>query len=69
LHNAINDDVLDAAIFTFGVLTDEDGVDVVVGGFIAGDGFAGPDVGEEVECSAEGEIEGDVAFAYRSLLS
>jgi len=57
LHNAINDDVLDAAVFTFSILTDEDGVDVVVGGFVAGNGFAGADVGKKVESSAESEVE------------
>jgi len=49
--------VLDAAVFTFSILTDEDGVDVVVGGFVAGNGFAGADVGKKVESSAESEVE------------
>lgn len=63
LHDAVNDDVLDARVFAFGVLADEHRVDVVVWGFVARDGFAGADVGEEVEGAAEGEVEGDVAFA------
>ena len=63
LHHAVDDHVLDARVFPLGVLADEHRVDVVVGGFVAGDGFAGTDVGEEVECAAKGEIQGDVAFA------
>ena len=63
LDDAVDNDVFDARVFAFGVFADEDCVDVVVGGFVAGDGFAGTDVCEEVECAAEGEIEGDVAFA------
>lgn len=54
LYHAVDDNVLDAAVFAFGVFADEYRVDVVVGGFVAGYGFAGADVGEEVECSAEG---------------
>ncbi len=68
LHDAVDDDVLNARVLAFGVLADQGDVDVVVGGFVAGDGFAGAHVGEEVECSAEGEIEGDVTFAYRGLV-
>ena len=67
LDDSVDDYVLDAGVLAFGVFPDKHGVDVVVGGFVAGDGFAGADVGEEVECAAEGEIQGDVAFADRCL--
>ena len=63
LDNAIDDNVLDAGVLALGVLTDQDGVDVVVGGLVAGDGSAGTDVGEEVECAAERQVERDVTLA------
>jgi len=69
LDDAVDDDVLDAGVFAFGVLADEGDVDVVVGGLVAGDGLAGPDVGEEVEGAAEGEVQGDVAFADGRLVA
>ena len=67
LHHAVHDHMLDAGVFALGVLADEHGVDVVVGGLVAGDGFAGTDVGEEVEGSAEGEVEGYVTLSDRCL--
>lgn len=36
LDDAIDDHVFDAGVFAFGVFTDKNGVDVVVGGFVAG---------------------------------
>lgn len=60
--------MFDPTIFSLGIFTDKDGVDVVIGGFVAGDRYAGTDVGKEVECTAKGEVEGDMAFSYRSLL-
>jgi hypothetical protein len=63
LYDAIDDNVLNARVLSLGVLTDQDGVDVVVGSLVAGDGSAGTDVGEEVEGAAEGKVEGDVALA------
>ena len=63
LHNAVDDDVLDAGVFALGVLADQDGVDAVVGGLEADNRLAGPYVGEEVECAAQRQVEGDVAFA------
>lgn len=69
LDDAVDDDVLDAGVFAFGVLADEGDVDVVVGGLVAGDGLAGPHVGEEVEGAAEGEVQGDVAFADGCLVA
>jgi hypothetical protein len=59
--------VLNARVLALGVLADQDGVDIVVGGLVPSDGPAGPQVGEEVECPAEGEVEGDVALADGSL--
>ena len=65
LDDAVYHYMFDAGVFAFGVFADEDGVDVVVGGFVAVDALAGPHVGEEVESAAEGEVERDVAFADR----
>ena len=62
LHDAVDDDVLDAGVFALGVFADEDRVNIVVGGFVAGDGLAGADVGEKVEGAAKGEVERDMAF-------
>ena len=59
--------MLDSGVFTFGVFPNQDSVDVVVGRLVAGDGFAGSDVRKEVERAAEGEIKGDMPFAYGSL--
>lgn len=63
LDNAVDDNVLNARVFSLGVLADQDGVDIVVGRLVAGDGAAGTDVGEEVEGAAEGEVERDVTLA------
>ena len=59
--------MLDARIFTFCIFANQDGVHVVIGGFVPGDGFAGADVSEEIECAAEGEVKRNVAFANWSL--
>lgn len=63
LHDTVNDDVLNAGVFSLGVLSDENGVDVVVWGLESRNGAAGTHVGEEVECAAEGKVQGDVALA------
>jgi hypothetical protein len=55
--------VLNARVLALGVLADQDGVDVVVGGLVPGDRPAGTKVGEEVECAAEGKVERDVTLA------
>lgn len=55
--------MLDARVLALGVLTDEDGVDVVIGCLETLDRGTGSDVGEEVECTAEGEVKGDVTLA------
>lgn len=59
--------MLDARVFALSVLTYQDCVNVIIGGFVAGDRFAGSNIGEKVECSAESQIERDVTFAYRCL--
>ncbi len=63
MHDAINDDVLNARVFALGVLADEDSVNVVIRGFVAGDGFAGANVSKKVESATEGQVERDMAFA------
>lgn len=55
--------MLDTGVLSLGVLTDQDRVDVVVGGLVPGDGAAGTNVGEEVEGAAEGQVKGDMALA------
>lgn len=67
LDDAVNDDVLNAGIFTLGVLTDENGVDVVVGGLVASNGLAGTQVGEKVESTTESQVQGNVTLANRGL--
>ena len=66
LNNTVHNDVLDARVFTLGVLTDEHSVDVVVGGLVSLDALAGTHVGEQVEGPSEGKIERDVALANGS---
>jgi len=67
LNDTINYDVLNARVFSFGVFTDQDGIDVVVGSFVALKGTARADVGEKVEGSSECEVERDVTLANGSL--
>lgn len=55
--------MLDTRILSLRVLPDKDGVYIVVGGFEALDRCAGTDVGEEVESSAEGQIQGNVSLS------
>ena len=50
-------------VFTLGILTDQNGVDVVVGGLEALDGDTRPDVGKEVEGPTESQVQGNVALA------
>ena len=66
LDNAVHNDVLNARVFALGVLTDEDGVDVVVGSLVSLDALAGTHVGEQVEGPSEGQVEGDVTLANGS---
>ena len=63
LHNAVYNDMLNTRVFSLGILTDQDGVDVIIRRFVPGNGFTGADIGEKVEGAAEGEVERDMAFA------
>lgn len=67
LDNSVNNDVLDARVLALGVLSDQDGVNTIVGGLETGDGSAGSQVGEQVEGSSQGQVEGDVALANGGL--
>ena len=67
LHNAIDDDVLNARVFTLGVLTDQDGIDVVVRSLIASNGTARTHVGEKVEGTAESEVQRNVSLSNGGL--
>ena len=55
--------MLDTGVLALGVLADENGVDVVVGGLEALDGDTRPDVGKEVECPSESKVEGNVTLS------
>ncbi len=55
--------VLDTTVLSLSVLSDENGVYVVVWGLVAGDGNTWSNVGEERKGSTEGQVEGDVTLA------
>lgn len=63
LHDTVDNDVLDARVLALGVLTDKHRVHIVVGGLVALDAAARAHVGEEVEGTAESQVERDVALA------
>lgn len=67
LNDAIDDNMLNARVFTLGVLSDQNGIDVVIGGLVASDGSAGSQVSEEVECSSESKVQGDMSLANGGL--
>lgn len=67
LHDTIDDNVLNTGVFTLGVLTDENSVDVVVGGLVASNRAARTQVGEQVESTAESQVQGDVTLANGGL--
>ena len=67
LHDTVDNDVLDARVFTLGVLADQDSVDIVVGGLVASNRAAGSQVGEKVEGASQSQVEGDVPLANGSL--
>jgi hypothetical protein len=54
--------VLDTRVLSFRVFTNENGVDIVVWCFVAGDGNAWPNVGEKVKGPSEGQVEGNVSL-------
>ena len=68
LDDTINYDVLNSGVFTLSVLTNENGVNTVVRGLVAGNRPARSQVGEEVECSSQSKVEGDMALANGSLV-
>ena len=68
LHHSVNYDVLNARIFSFGVLSDQDCVNSIVWSLVSGNGAARSDVGEEVECTAESKIKRDVSLANWGLI-
>lgn len=63
LDNAVDHNVLDTTVLSFGVLTDQDSVYVVVWGLVSCDALARSNVCEKVEGSSEGEVERDVTLA------
>ncbi len=63
LDYAINNLMLDTRVFALSVLSNEDGVDIIIGGFVALDGCAGSNIRKEVEGTTEGQVEGYMAFA------
>lgn len=67
LNDTIDNNMLNARVFTLGVLSDQDGVDVIIGGLVASDGSAGSQVSEEIECSSESKVQGDMSLANGGL--
>jgi hypothetical protein len=59
--------VLDSRVFSLGILANKNGVNVVIEGLVARDRAARTDVGEEVESSTEGQIEGNMSLSDGSL--
>lgn len=55
--------VFNTRIFTLGILTDENSVDIVVGRFEALDRGTRTNIGKKIERSTERQVEGDMAFA------
>lgn len=55
--------MLDTGVLSLGVLADQDGVNVVVSSLIPGNRATRANIGEEVEGTAEGQVEGDMALA------
>lgn len=55
--------VLDTRILSLGVLTNEHRVDIIIRRLEALDGDARSNIGEQVEGSAEGQVERDMSLA------
>lgn len=55
--------VLNTTVFTLGVFTDQDGVDVVVSGLVTLNRDTRSNVGEEGECPSQSQVEGDVTLS------
>lgn len=60
--------MFDSTVFSFGIFTDKDGVDIVIRGFVTGDRNTGTDISKEIERAAKSEVERHMAFSYRGLL-
>lgn len=67
LHNTINDNVLNAGVFSLGILSDKDSIDTVIWGLVASNGATWANIGKEVECAAESKVQGDMTFSDRCL--
>lgn len=57
LDNTVNNNVLNAGVFTLGVLTDQHSVDVVIWGLVSSNRAAWSQVGKEVECTTESQVQ------------
>lgn len=68
LHDAIDNDVLDARVLSLCVFTDESSVNIVIRSLVASNGPTGTDVGEQVESSSQREIKRDVTLPDRGLI-
>jgi hypothetical protein len=55
--------VLDTRVLSFRVFSDQDSVDIIVGGLVSLDGNTWSDVGEKGECSSKSQVERDVSFS------
>lgn len=67
LNDAIDDNMLNARVFTLSVLSDQDGVDIIIRGLVASDGSAGSQISEEVERSSESKVQRDMSLANGGL--
>lgn len=55
--------MLDTRVLSFRVFSNQDSVDIIVGGLVSLDGDTWSDVREKGECSSESQIERDVSFS------
>jgi hypothetical protein len=55
--------VLNTRVLSLGVLSDKNGVDVVVSSLVSLDGNTWSDVGKEGECSSQSQIQRDVTLS------
>jgi len=63
LNDTIDDNMFNTRVFTLGVLSDQDGVDIIIRGLVASDGSAGSQISEEVERSSESKVQRDMSLA------
>lgn len=54
--------VFDTGILSLGVFTNEDGIDIVVWRLETSYRDTWSDIGEQVECSTECQVQGDMSF-------